>query len=646
MGRLTRSGHPPSTRPPRYLASHWSAPTVLVGEAPGKNGARRTGLPFTSMRQMTGEGPAEPTATIVQRVLGELGQEDQVLLWNASMLFAAGQPDPRREEIDACSPMLDLVCRGRKVLAVGRHAELATGAPYIRHPSHGGVPSSPTGSVLPCFADGLRAALSSPPSRGPWSDGARFGDVASRQPVGTLDVTMHSSPEPRRRDSPLAPRAGANPLVAEYKILVDPPHRSGGRPGGIAVVAVVAVGVGALRPRPPRWVGGPPGPSGPPQPRLADRWPAQALAVVSSVPVTGASNVPSDQVVTVHFSKPIGRQRPARLRPPGQRVVDQGGIVSLSFDAHAHPSFRPLTESLVIPAGAAGPAQPSGRTLAQPGHAHLHRGSVEHRTPAAIAGAARLPPADLYSQRPVELTPTRRSRPSRAVRLALAVAARLTDRSVDRGTENVITKAAVMNFENQNGLGVDGLAGKEVWTALLADLASGKVNASSYNYAFVSKQLPENLTVYVNGSPQLANIPGQHRGTGSRHHRRHLSGVRACHQLADGGDQSGRQPLRRSQRALGQLLQRGGCAPWVRAGLLRLPPEQRMCRDGHRQRRPGVAAHPDRHFGDGGRTRVLTGGATGRYSSGTAGAPARASVTGGRNHSVTTMVGVVPMTRR
>ena len=52
----------------RYLASHWSAPTVLVGEAPGRNGARHTGLPFTSMRQMTGEGPAEPTATTVQRV--------------------------------------------------------------------------------------------------------------------------------------------------------------------------------------------------------------------------------------------------------------------------------------------------------------------------------------------------------------------------------------------------------------------------------------------------------------------------------------------------------------------------------------------------------------------------------------------------
>jgi uracil-DNA glycosylase len=180
----------------RYLTSHWSAPTVLVGEAPGKNGARWTGLPFTSMRQMTGEGPGEPTATIVQRVLAELGQQDQVLLWNASILFAPDTRNPRREELDACAKVLALICRGRRVLAVGRHAEMATGAPYIRHPSHGGSAQ---------FAEGIRASLSSPPSREPWSGGARLGDVESKHPVGTLDVTMRSQPSRRRRDSPSLP---------------------------------------------------------------------------------------------------------------------------------------------------------------------------------------------------------------------------------------------------------------------------------------------------------------------------------------------------------------------------------------------------------------------------------------------------------
>jgi hypothetical protein len=135
----------------RYLRSHWSAPVVLVGEAPGKEGARWSGVPFTSQRQMSGSGPAEATATIMQRVLSDLRCEHDVLLWNASMLFAAGNRNPLKAEVVACSALLERVCRSRTVLAVGRVAEAATGAVYIRHPSHGGGPR---------FSEELRAELS------------------------------------------------------------------------------------------------------------------------------------------------------------------------------------------------------------------------------------------------------------------------------------------------------------------------------------------------------------------------------------------------------------------------------------------------------------------------------------------------------
>src|SRR3954463_14833980 len=65
-----------------YLSAREEAPLLLVGEAPGYRGARVSGLPFTSERQLTGRGPAEATATVVQRVLTELGLTDDVLLWN------------------------------------------------------------------------------------------------------------------------------------------------------------------------------------------------------------------------------------------------------------------------------------------------------------------------------------------------------------------------------------------------------------------------------------------------------------------------------------------------------------------------------------------------------------------------------------
>ena len=48
-----------------YLSARSDARILLVGEAPGYRGARVSGLPFTSERQLTGDGPAEATATIV-----------------------------------------------------------------------------------------------------------------------------------------------------------------------------------------------------------------------------------------------------------------------------------------------------------------------------------------------------------------------------------------------------------------------------------------------------------------------------------------------------------------------------------------------------------------------------------------------------
>ena len=69
------------------------------------------------------------------------------------------------------------------------------------------------------------------------------------------------------------------------------------------------------------------------------------------------------------------------------------------------------------------------------------------------------------------------------------------------GTNNVITQGAVMNFESQNGLRTDGVAGPQVWTDLLADVQSGKGDALTWDYVLVSQNLPESATVYKDGVP-------------------------------------------------------------------------------------------------------------------------------------------------
>jgi uracil-DNA glycosylase len=125
-----------------YLRSRAGATTILVGEAAGYRGARVSGVPFTSERQLTGSGPAEASATIVHRVLAELGVEDDVLLWNVVPTHPGTRNSnrpPTRGEVAAARPFLDEVVCGRQVIAVGRVAARVLDAPYVRHPSHGGA---------------------------------------------------------------------------------------------------------------------------------------------------------------------------------------------------------------------------------------------------------------------------------------------------------------------------------------------------------------------------------------------------------------------------------------------------------------------------------------------------------------------------
>ena len=116
-------------------------------------GGRVSGLPFTSERQLTGAGPAEASATIVHRVLAELGVADDVVLWNVVPTHpgtATSNRLPTRAEIEASRPFLAALTRGRRVVAVGRLAAEVLDAPYVRHPSHGGAAA---------FAAGLARTL-------------------------------------------------------------------------------------------------------------------------------------------------------------------------------------------------------------------------------------------------------------------------------------------------------------------------------------------------------------------------------------------------------------------------------------------------------------------------------------------------------
>jgi uracil-DNA glycosylase len=136
-----------------YLADREQAPILLVAEAPGYRGTRISGIPLTSERQLTGRGPAEATATIVHRVLVELGLVRDVLLWNLVPTHpgtSTSNRQPNRVEIEESAAFLEQLAAGRRVIPVGRLAHARLGGGYVRHPAHGGATA---------FAVGLRDAL-------------------------------------------------------------------------------------------------------------------------------------------------------------------------------------------------------------------------------------------------------------------------------------------------------------------------------------------------------------------------------------------------------------------------------------------------------------------------------------------------------
>jgi len=153
-----------------------------VGEAPGYQGCRYSGIAFTSER-LLGEGaipriPAlkdrlstrrlpfsEPSATIVWKTLYRLGIAERTILWNAMQLHPH-RPDslwsnrtPTPDEIALGAPAMRMLAEAfpeARIVAVGKKAEgllremgiPITGA--VRHPANGGATE---------FAAGLLALM-------------------------------------------------------------------------------------------------------------------------------------------------------------------------------------------------------------------------------------------------------------------------------------------------------------------------------------------------------------------------------------------------------------------------------------------------------------------------------------------------------
>jgi len=235
--------------------------------------------------------------------------------------------------------------------------------------------------------------------------------------------------------------------------------------------------------------------------------PHTSLDLTATVPASGASNVPSDSAISLSFSSPVslGSVRPT-LSPAVAGDWVQSSKTTISYDLGA-PLIPSSNETITVPGGSSGLRGTGGGELAS---------STSIEFTVAVGDYTRL--QQLLAQLdylPLSFTPSSSS-PLPPKELATPQPGSFAWRWPDQpaaltaiwvqGTFDEITRAAVESFENQNGMDVDGIAGPEVWTTLLADVAANKVDPNPYVYVLVNKVQPESLNLYENGAVDLSNI--------------------------------------------------------------------------------------------------------------------------------------------
>jgi len=224
------------------------------------------------------------------------------------------------------------------------------------------------------------------------------------------------------------------------------------------------------------------------------------LQVVSTSPAANSSNVAPSTAVTVAFSTALAPDSPQpTISPsiPGSWSALSANELQFVSDGPLVPSSN---ETITVPGGPSGMASAQGQHMAS---------TVS--IPFSVAAGSFLRLQQLLAQLgylPLTFTPA--TQPSSPQQEADPQQGTFSWRWANQpdsltslwtaGTNNVLTKGAVMSFEDQHGLTTDGIAGPDVWNGILQAAESGAVDPQPYSYVFVQKSPePENVAVYQNG---------------------------------------------------------------------------------------------------------------------------------------------------
>jgi L,D-transpeptidase catalytic domain/Bacterial Ig-like domain len=266
---------------------------------------------------------------------------------------------------------------------------------------------------------------------------------------------------------------------------------------------------------------------------------AAPLRVLSVSPAPGTRRADGSEPVVVTFSAPLAAGSPVpSLRPAVRGSWHQAGA-SLAFRPAA--AFSPSRRFVVrVPAGPGGVRSASGATLARPvvagfrtrawstrrliellaqlrylplSWSPLGAGPGRHPGPAAgaAAGASAGTGAAGTGAAGTAAAGTAASSSGLAAQIAAAYSPPAGTFRWHHGypaslrshwqpaRPSLILKGAVLAFESQHGMTMNGIAGPAVWNAVFRAAQDGRANPSGYTYALASKADPETLTIWHAG---------------------------------------------------------------------------------------------------------------------------------------------------
>jgi lipoprotein-anchoring transpeptidase ErfK/SrfK len=242
--------------------------------------------------------------------------------------------------------------------------------------------------------------------------------------------------------------------------------------------------------------------------RGSSQVPSGPLQLLSETPASNATGVSGVTDVKIQFSAPLAANSPLpRIKPHVAGSWQGTGTSTLTFVPSS--GFSQQTHVRVtIPGGTPGVRSAHGALLAKTIKVNFTTGSYQTArldelltqlgylpfTWTASSGATVPPATDKAGQLAAAYNP-----PQGTFSWDSGYPNELHKFWLGGSADSLMVKGAVMAFEADHGLAVDGIPGPEVWSTLLKAVADNQVNTHGYTYALAREGNPETLTVWHDG---------------------------------------------------------------------------------------------------------------------------------------------------